>query len=203
MNAALVPQTSLGGDLVAHLDAQIASAQRLLDAVLRQGQAIRSRQVEDVLGRIADIQAEMGRRAALEAHLLHLEEAAKRDHRKLGAELDLFHFPPEVGSGLPLYHPKGGLIRKLMEDYSRAEHERAGYEFVFTPHIAKAELFETSGHLGWYADSMYPPMELDEELLEAAGDGVGLGGLRRGARRGGAGGDRIDHRFTPLAISSA
>ena len=101
-------------------------------------------------------------RKALEAHLHQLEEAAKRDHRKLGVELDLFHFPPEVGSGLPVYHPKGGLVRKLMEDYSRAEHERAGYDFVFTPHIAKAELFETSGHLAWYADSMYPPMELDE-----------------------------------------
>jgi threonyl-tRNA synthetase len=99
---------------------------------------------------------------ALEAHLHRLEEAAKRDHRKLGAELDLFHFPPEVGSGLPLYHPKGGMVRKLMEDYSRAEHEKAGYEFVYTPHIAKGELFEKSGHLGWYAESMYPPMELDE-----------------------------------------
>ena len=100
-------------------------------------------------------------RKALEAHLHHLEEAAKRDHRKLGAELDLFHFPPEVGSGLPLYHPKGGLVRKLMEDYSRAEHERAGYEFVYTPHIAKGDLFEISGHLEWYAEGMYPPMELD------------------------------------------
>jgi threonyl-tRNA synthetase len=101
-------------------------------------------------------------RKALEAHLHHLDEAAKRDHRKLGAELDLFHFPPEVGSGLPLYHPKGGLVRKQMEDYSRAEHEKAGYEFVFTPHIAKGDLFEISGHLEWYAESMYPPMELDE-----------------------------------------
>ncbi|HEX6424556.1 MAG TPA: threonine--tRNA ligase, partial [Acidimicrobiales bacterium] len=101
-------------------------------------------------------------RKALEQHLHRLEEAAKRDHRKLGAELDLFHFPSEVGSGLPLYHPKGGLVRKLMEDYSRSEHERAGYEFVFTPHIAKADLFEISGHLEWYAEGMYPPMELDE-----------------------------------------
>jgi threonyl-tRNA synthetase len=99
---------------------------------------------------------------ALEKHLHHLEEAAKRDHRKLGAELDLFHFPPEVGSGLPLYHPKGGLVRKLMEDYSRSEHERAGYEFVYTPHIAKGDLFAISGHLEWYAEGMYPPMELDE-----------------------------------------
>ena len=101
-------------------------------------------------------------RKALADHLHHLEEAAKRDHRKLGAELDLFHFPPEVGSGLPLYHPKGGLIRKLMEDYSRAEHEKAGYEFVFTPHLAKEDLYKISGHLEWYADAMYPPMELDE-----------------------------------------
>ncbi len=99
---------------------------------------------------------------ALAQHLHQLEEAAKRDHRKLGAELDLFHFPPEVGSGLPLYHPKGGLVRKLMEDYSRSEHERAGYEFVYTPHIAKGDLFAISGHLQWYSEGMYPPMELDE-----------------------------------------
>jgi threonyl-tRNA synthetase len=101
-------------------------------------------------------------RKALDQHLRHLEEAARRDHRKLGAELDLFHFPPLVGSGLPLYHPRGGLVRKLMEDYSRSEHERAGYEFVYTPHIAKGDLFSVSGHLQWYADGMYPPMELDE-----------------------------------------
>ncbi len=101
-------------------------------------------------------------KAALEAHLHHLEEAAKRDHRKLGAELDLFHFPPEVGSGLPLYHPKGGLVRKLMEDYSRTEHDKAGYDFVYTPHLAKEELYQISGHLEWYADGMYPPMVLDE-----------------------------------------
>ena len=101
-------------------------------------------------------------RAALEEHLHRLEEAARRDHRKLGVELDLFHFPPLVGSGLPVYHPKGGLVRKLMEDYSRAEHERAGYQFVYTPHIAKADLFAISGHLDWYAEGMYPPMELDE-----------------------------------------
>ncbi len=99
---------------------------------------------------------------ALADHLHRLEEAEKRDHRKLGVELDLFHFPPEVGSGLPLYHPKGGLVRKLMEDYARAEHEAAGYSFVFTPHIAKGELFEISGHLQWYADGMYPPMVLDD-----------------------------------------
>jgi threonyl-tRNA synthetase len=101
-------------------------------------------------------------RQQLDEHLRRLEEAEKRDHRRLGVELDLFHFPPEIGSGLPVYHPKGGLVRKLMEDYSRAEHEANGYSFVFTPHIAKADLFQISGHLDWYADGMYPPMELDE-----------------------------------------
>ncbi len=100
-------------------------------------------------------------KAALEEHLQRLEEAEKRDHRKLGAELDLFHFPPEIGGGLPVFHPKGGLIRKLMEDHSRAEHERAGYDFVYTPHLAKSTLFEISGHLGWYKDGMYPPMEME------------------------------------------
>ena len=99
--------------------------------------------------------------AALADHLHRLEEAEKRDHRKLGAELDLFHFPPEIGGGLPVFHPKGGMIRKLMEDYSRSEHEKAGYQFVSTPHLAKSTLFETSGHLGWYAESMYPPMEME------------------------------------------
>jgi threonyl-tRNA synthetase len=98
---------------------------------------------------------------ALAEHLHRLEEAERRDHRKLGVELDLFHFPPEIGGGLPVFHPKGGLIRKLMEDYSRAEHEAAGYEFVFTPHLSKSTLFEISGHLGWYADGMYPPMEME------------------------------------------
>ncbi|MGQ0743571.1 MAG: threonine--tRNA ligase [Acidimicrobiales bacterium] len=98
---------------------------------------------------------------ALAAHLERLAEAERRDHRKLGAELDLFHFPTEVGGGLPVFHPKGGLIRKLMEDYSRAEHEAAGYEFVWTPHLARSTLFETSGHLAWYADGMYPPMEME------------------------------------------
>jgi threonyl-tRNA synthetase len=98
---------------------------------------------------------------ALAEHLHRLEEAERRDHRKLGLELDLFHFPPEIGGGLPVFHPKGGLIRKLMEDYSRAEHEAAGYEFVFTPHLAKSTLFEKSGHLQWYADGMYPPMEME------------------------------------------
>ncbi len=100
-------------------------------------------------------------KAALDDYLHRLEEAEKRDHRRLGAELDLFHFPPEIGGGLPVFHPKGGLIRKVMEDYSRAEHEKAGYQFVWTPHLAKSTLYETSGHLEWYADSMYPPMEME------------------------------------------
>jgi len=98
---------------------------------------------------------------ALVDHLHRLEEAERRDHRRLGADLDLFHFPPEIGGGLAVFHPKGGLVRKLMEDYSRAEHQAAGYDFVVTPHLAKAGLFETSGHLGWYADAMYPPMEME------------------------------------------
>ncbi len=98
---------------------------------------------------------------ALKDHLHRLEEAERRDHRRLGAELDLFHFPSEIGSGLPVFHPKGGLVRKLMEDHARAEHERAGYQFVVTPHLAKSTLFETSGHLQWYAESMYPPMQLE------------------------------------------
>src|SRR5690349_11069120 len=97
----------------------------------------------------------------LEAYLTHLEEAEKRDHRKLGAELDLFSFPDEVGSGLAVFHPKGGTVRRIMEDYSRQRHEAAGYEFVYSPHITKSNLFETSGHLDWYADGMYPPMQLD------------------------------------------
>ncbi|HEY2300500.1 MAG TPA: threonine--tRNA ligase [Acidimicrobiales bacterium] len=98
---------------------------------------------------------------ALADHLHRLEEAEKRDHRRLGAELDLFHFPPEIGSGLAVFHPKGGLIRKLMEDHSRLEHERAGYQFVVTPHLARSTLFEKSGHLQWYAEGMYPPMEME------------------------------------------
>jgi threonyl-tRNA synthetase len=100
---------------------------------------------------------------ALEAHLHRLEEAAKRDHRKLGVELDLFSFPDEIGSGLALFHPKGGLVRMLMEDYSRQRHLEAGYEFVNSPHITKAGLFETSGHLDWFADGMFPPMHFDDE----------------------------------------
>ncbi len=99
--------------------------------------------------------------ADLAEHLHRLEEAEKRDHRKLGVELDLFSFPDEIGSGLAVFHPKGGLIRKLMEDYSRRRHEEAGYEFVNSPHITKAELFETSGHLEWFADGMFPPLEVD------------------------------------------
>jgi len=99
----------------------------------------------------------------LKAYLHRLEEAGKRDHRKLGAELDLFSFPEEIGPGLAVFHPKGGMLRKTMEDYSRQRHEQAGYEFVFTPHLTKARLFEISGHLSWYAEGMYPPLHLDEE----------------------------------------
>jgi threonyl-tRNA synthetase len=102
----------------------------------------------------------------LRAHQERLEEAAKRDHRKLGQELDLFSFPEEIGSGLAVFHPKGGAMRKVMEDYSRQRHEQSGYEFVYSPHITKSNLFETSGHLQWYADGMFPPMRLDEELGE-------------------------------------
>ena len=101
---------------------------------------------------------------AQDAYLLLLEEAEKRDHRKLGAELDLFSFPEEIGSGLAVFHPKGGIIRRAMEDYSRKRHEEEDYQFVYSPHLTKAALFETSGHLQWYADSMYPPMVMDEEL---------------------------------------
>jgi len=103
----------------------------------------------------------------LREHQAHLEEAAKRDHRRIGAELDLFSFPEEIGSGLAVFHPKGGIIRKVMEDYSRARHEQSGYEFVYSPHVTKANLFETSGHLEWYAEGMFPPLKLDEELDEA------------------------------------
>ena len=102
----------------------------------------------------------------LKAHLERLEEAAKRDHRRIGAELDLFSFPEEIGSGLAVFHPKGGVIRRVMEDYSRKRHEENGYDFVYTPHITKSNLFEISGHLGWYADGMFPPMKLDEEVDE-------------------------------------
>ncbi len=100
-------------------------------------------------------------RDAQKEYLRLLEEAARRDHRKLGADLDLFSFPDEIGSGLAVFHPKGGIIRREMENYSRIKHEQAGYSFVNTPHITKSNLFETSGHLGWYADGMFPPMEME------------------------------------------
>ncbi len=98
---------------------------------------------------------------ALQEHLRLLEEAERRDHRKLGAELDLFSFPDEIGSGLPVFHPKGGVVRRVMEDYARQRHEEAGYSFVNTPHITKSGLFEISGHLKWFADAMYPPMQME------------------------------------------
>ncbi|MFM8752364.1 MAG: threonine--tRNA ligase [Actinomycetota bacterium] len=100
----------------------------------------------------------------LDGYLHLLAEAEKRDHRRLGAELDLFSFPEEIGSGLAVFHPKGGIIRRAMEDYSRKRHEEEDYQFVYSPHLTKAALFETSGHLQWYADGMYPPMVMDEEL---------------------------------------
>ena len=100
----------------------------------------------------------------LKAHLTFLEEAERRDHRRLGAEMDLFSFPEQIGSGLAVFHPKGGVVRRVMEDYSRKRHEAGGYEFVNTPHITKAALFEQSGHLDWYAEGMYPPMHLDAEI---------------------------------------
>ncbi len=103
----------------------------------------------------------------LSQHLTRLEEAKRRDHRKLGVELDLFSFPDEIGSGLPVFHPKGGIIRRVMEDYSRKRHEQAGYEFVYAPHISKADLFDVSGHLSWYKDGMFPPMHVDEQRNEA------------------------------------
>ncbi len=99
----------------------------------------------------------------LKAYLTFLEEAERRDHRRLGAELDLFSFPEEIGSGLAVFHPKGGVVRRVMEDYSRKRHEEGGYEFVTTPHITKGALFEKSGHLDWYSEGMYPPMQLDTE----------------------------------------
>jgi len=100
----------------------------------------------------------------LDAYLELLAEAEKRDHRRLGTELDLFSFPEEIGSGLAVFHPKGGIIRRAMEDYSRKRHEDEGYEFVYSPHLTKAALFEKSGHLQWYSEGMYPPMVMDEEL---------------------------------------
>ncbi len=103
---------------------------------------------------------------ALKAYQERLAEAERRDHRRLGTELDLFSFPDELGSGLPVFHPKGGIIRKAMEDYSRQRHTDAGYEFVYTPHITKGHLYEVSGHLDWYRDGMFPAMHVDEELNE-------------------------------------
>ncbi|MDO5699779.1 MAG: threonine--tRNA ligase, partial [Dermatophilus congolensis] len=105
----------------------------------------------------------------MRAHLDRLAEAEKRDHRRLGTELDLFSFPDEIGSGLAVFHPKGGIIRMEMEEYSRKQHVAAGYDFVNTPHITKGQLFKLSGHLDWYADGMYPPMHMDEER-NAAGE---------------------------------
>ena len=99
----------------------------------------------------------------LKAYLERVAEAERRDHRRLGTELDLFSFPDEIGSGLAVFHPKGGIIRMEMEEYSRRKHVEAGYSFVNSPHITKQQLFEISGHLDWYADGMYPPMQLDEE----------------------------------------
>lgn len=98
---------------------------------------------------------------ALDAYILRLEEASKRDHRKLGTELDLFSFPTELGGGLAVWHPKGGILRRTVEDYSRRTHAAFGYEYVVTPHIAKAELWETSGHMNFYRDAMYPAMEVE------------------------------------------
>lgn len=100
----------------------------------------------------------------LRGYLTFLEEAEKRDHRRLGAELDLFSFPEEIGSGLAVFHPKGGVVRRVMEDYSRRRHEEGGYQFVNSPHITKAQLFQQSGHLDWYSEGMYPPMHLDAEF---------------------------------------
>jgi threonyl-tRNA synthetase len=100
---------------------------------------------------------------ALDRYLELIEEAQRRDHRKLGVELDLFSFPDEIGSGLPVFHPKGGIVRRELEEYSRRKHIEAGYEFVNTPHITKAQLFHTSGHLDWYADGMFPPVHIDAE----------------------------------------
>ena len=100
----------------------------------------------------------------LNAYLELLAEAEKRDHRRLGQELDLFSFPEEIGSGLAVFHPKGGIVRRAMEDYSRKRHEEEEYEFVYSPHLTKAALFQKSGHLDWYSEGMYPPMIMDEEL---------------------------------------
>src|SRR5436309_4368540 len=108
-------------------------------------------------------------KTALAEHLHRLEEAERRDHRKLGVELDLFSFPEEIGSGLAVFHPKGALVRRIMEEYSRQRHEASGYQFVNSPHITKEGLLKTSGHLDWFADSMFPPMHLDEGGQDGAG----------------------------------
>src|SRR5947207_3584283 len=108
-------------------------------------------------------------KAALDEHLHRLEQAEARDHRKLGVELDLFSFPEEIGSGLAVFHPKGALVRRIMEEYSRQRHEASDYQFVNSPHITKEGLFQTSGHLDWFADSMFPPMHLDEGGQDGAG----------------------------------
>ncbi|MGW6172970.1 threonine--tRNA ligase [Arthrobacter sp. NPDC055138] len=108
----------------------------------------------------------------LKAYQERLAEAERRDHRRLGAELDLFSFPDELGSGLPVFHPKGGTVRKAMEDYSRQRHTEAGYEFVYTPHITKSNLYEVSGHLDWYRDGMFPPMHVDETRDPETGEVV-------------------------------
>jgi threonyl-tRNA synthetase len=108
-------------------------------------------------------------KAALAEHLHRLEEAERRDHRRLGVELDLFSFPEEIGSGLAVFHPKGALVRRIMEEYSRQRHEASDYQFVNSPHITKEGLFQTSGHLDWFADSMFPPMHLDEGGQDGAG----------------------------------
>ena len=108
-------------------------------------------------------------KAALAEHLHRLEEAERRDHRKLGAELDLFSFPEEIGSGLAVFHPKGALVRRIMEEHSRERHEASDYLFVNSPHITKEGLFQTSGHLDWFADGMFPPMHLDEGGQDGAG----------------------------------
>ena len=105
-------------------------------------------------------------RDELRAHQERLEEAARRDHRRLGVDLDLFSFPEEIGSGLAVFHPKGGIMRRVMEDYSRKRHEESGYDFVYSPHISKSNLFEISGHLQTYAEGMFPPIRMDEEVDE-------------------------------------
>src|SRR5947209_896398 len=110
----------------------------------------------------------------LDDHLHRLEEAAKRDHRKLGVELDLFSFPDEIGSGLAVFHPKGGVIRQEMEQHARRRHVEAGYTYVYTPHIAKEDLFLHSNHLVTYREGMFPPIRMDEEI-DAAGEVVKQG----------------------------